>query len=122
MPIVYNQIVKDARLQVVADAIDGGGSNGAMVLWTAGMANAIVSIPLAHPCGSVANGALTLTPVEVLAFSGAANSVPVLAEIVDSTGAVVANGLVVGIDVVLNFPYLVPGQNITVTSAVITAG
>lgn len=89
----YSLICINARLQAVGDTIDGGGSNGFMVLRQG--TTAIVSIQLARPCCTVSGGVLTLvgTLVGTASASGAVDN----AILTDSTGTDVVSDLSVGI-------------------------
>lgn len=122
MAVDYSATCINNRLQAVVDTIDGGGSNGFMIL-RYGVTN-LVSIQLARPCGTVAGQVLTFDGTlqdTATATSSADNCI-----VTDSTGAVVISGLTVGIpfsgaEVIvsngLNNTLVSSGQVVQVTSA-----
>jgi hypothetical protein len=59
MSITYSTAAKTARMQAIADLIDGGTGAGSLEIGTAGMASVLATLPLADPCGSAAGGVLT---------------------------------------------------------------
>lgn len=122
MAFSYTTTAINARLQGLANAIDGGGSNGQLLLYQSG--TLLVTIPLAIPCGTVNNGVLT--------FTGGVSANTVLAgdadgaKFSDSTGVLMIIGLTVGIpgsaaDVIIsngmNTTHLNLGQTATLLSA-----
>ncbi len=121
MSITYNATVKNARLQVVADAIDTGGA-GNLLIGTAGMGSTLATIPLANPCGTVSGGILTFdTPVE---DTSADNTGTAAAAAVYSGGAtLIISGLTVGTsgtDIILSSVALVATEPVTLNTATIT--
>jgi hypothetical protein len=128
MSLTYSQACIDARLQAVADNIDGGGSNGSLVL-IAGAA-AVSTVRLALPCGDVNGGVLTFaSSTPLIDPAAAATGVVTTARIQDSSSAVVVSDLSVGIpgstaDVVIannrNSTLITAGQTVSVLAAQIS--
>lgn len=122
MSVNYSLTVLTNRLQQVANAIDGGGSGGFIILLDAAN-NTLSSLPLAFPCGVAAAGQLTFsgTPLVDPAATGSGDAH--FAWITDSTGAVIISGLTVGsgstaYDINLTpSPTIAIGQTISVTAA-----
>lgn len=94
MSITYSQAAINYRLQGDVNAIDGGGSNGFMLLRAD--STVISTIQLSRPCGTVSGGILTFTGT-LLDPSAAATGIVNNAQITDSTGAVMISELSVGI-------------------------
>lgn len=86
--------LKDARLQAVIDFIDNGVGAGRLRIGTTAMATLLVSIPLAQPCGTAANGVLTFGDMPRQAASVAVGQAA-SAQLIDATGAVVVDELIV---------------------------
>jgi len=125
MAVTYSLAAINARLQGVADTIDGGGGPGNLVLSAGG--TTVVSITLAVPCGVVSVGVLTFSGTLQELATGTGNVDTCI--ITDFTGATVVSGLTVGIpfsgaDVIianiLNSTLITVGQVVQVTSATIT--
>lgn len=119
MSVVYPLALKNARLQLVLDAIGAGAK---LEIGTAGMALVLATVPLDTPAGSVANGVLTFTMPQVDVGADAAGT-PARARIRDALDADVVTGLTVGMsnaDVIVNVPVLVADQKLTINSATIT--
>lgn len=125
MAPVYSVACINARLQGVVDTIDGGGSNGFLIL-RQGTTN-LVSIQLARPCGTISGGVLTFsgTLQDTASTTGSADNVIIN----DSVGTTVVSDLTVGIplsgaDVIvsngLNSTLISAGQTVQVLSAQIT--
>jgi len=127
MSVVYNNTVKDARLQVVADAIDAGAGAGVLVIGTSALSGAtgvLAEIPLDDPCGVVSGQVLTLsgTPLSATA-SGTGTAAK--AELRDSDDNVIVSGLTVGTsgtDIVVNSTSITTGQTVQITAGTITHG
>lgn len=122
MAINYSTAVKSARLQVVADAIDGGAGAGFIEICSAAYAAVLATIPLSDPCGTVTADVLTLT-VPATDTSADATGTAAIARIKDSTGTVVAQGLTVGTsaaDIVLSSVSIAATDQVSLTSATIT--
>ena len=94
MAVVYSLAVRNARLQVVANAIDAGPGNGLLLVKTAG-GNMISTIVLDKPCGVVAGGVLTFSGLPRTDPGAAFGGVAALGQLADSTGLVVADGLTI---------------------------
>ena len=95
MAVTYSTTVKNTRMNAVVTAIDAGAGNGILKVGTAGMAATLVSITLAKPSATVTNGILTFSG---LPKSGTASGsgTAAAAQITDSTGTVIVDGLTVG--------------------------
>lgn len=122
MSVAYNTTVKNARLQVVADAIDQGSGAGVLQIGTTGMASVLASITLADPCGSVTGGVLTFDMPQ--SDTSADNTgTAAAARIRDSDGTDIVTGLTVGTsgsDINLDSTSITAGQTVTINSATIT--
>lgn len=105
----YSLTCINNRLQAVVDTIDGGGSNGFLVLKQSGIT--VVSIELARPCGTVSAGVLTFdgTLTDTAIASGLVNT----AVITDSNGVDVVTDLSVGIPLSGAQVIISNGQNST---------
>lgn len=123
MPIVYTTAAKNARMTAVRDLIDAGEGPGVLQIGTAGMAAVLAEIPLGDPCGTVANGVLTLDgfPRSDTAANDAGTAAA--ARIRDSDGNDVITGLTVGTDaadIILDTVTVAANQTVTITGASIT--
>ena len=111
-------------MTAVRDAIDGGSGAGKINIYNAGYANLLVSIALADPSGTIANGVLTLSGMPksgVAVFAGNA----AIARILDSADTVVADGLTVGTaatDIIIDNVNIAVSQNVNITAGSITHG
>lgn len=125
MSLIYSNAIRTARSAVVITAI---GSAGVLVIGTAALAGGgtgvLASIPLDNPAFSNVNGAMTMTnPPRTVNATGAGTAAK--AEIRDSGGTVIANGLTVGVagsgpggadpDVVINSTAISVGQSVQAT-------
>lgn len=120
MALNYSNTIKDARLQVVADAMDGGQIN----IYTTGYGTLLVSIPLADPSASVLNGTLTISGVPLSGLGLAAGDAAI-AEIMNEGSEVIANGLTVGTsgtNITIDNVNIAIGQTVTLTSGQIIHG
>lgn len=118
MAVTYSNTVKNNRMTQVLNAIDGGAGNGILKIGTTGMAATLVNITLDKPSGTVASQALT--------FSGLPNSgtatgagTAAAAQITDSTGTVVVDGLTVGTsgtDVIIDNTSIGVGQTVNLNA------
>lgn len=118
MAVTYSNTVKNNRMTQVLNAIDGGAGNGILKIGTTGMASTLVNITLDKPSGTVASQALT--------FSGLPNSgtatgagTAAAAQITDSTGTVVVDGLTVGTsgtDVIIDNTSIGVGQTVNLNA------
>jgi len=84
LPVNYNLNIENARLQVVANAIDAGPSNGFLRLLSG--ASIISSFQLARPCGVVANDVLTFSGMSLIDPAAAATGLATSGRVEDSTG------------------------------------
>lgn len=126
MAITYSLATINARLQAVANQIDGGGGNGYLRL----MSNSTVisSIQLARPCGVVSGGVLTFVGT-LLDPSAAATGSITSGQFLDSALNIVAYNMTVGVptetaDIIifngLNTLFITAGQVVQVIAAQIT--
>ena len=127
MAIVYNTTLKQARMGLTRDAIDGGGGSptaGRLQIGTAGMAEILAEITLANPCGTIAGeGVLTFTLP--LASTWLAGGTAAAARFIDSDDVVIASGVTVGTisaNILLNSTVAVVGEPAQITSATLTHG
>jgi hypothetical protein len=124
MPAIYPMPIKNARLQVVVDALDAGSGPGVLVIGTAALAGAVgilASIPFLKPSMTIVDGVATLNgvPIETV---GVGNGLAVKAELRDSDGNVVVSGLRVGLantDVLISIQDVSSGQSFSVLSGTI---
>lgn len=124
MPANYTTVIKNARLQVVLDAIKAGVGVGKLEIGTAGMATVLATIPLSSNAGVVAAGVLTLeTPVSDT--SADATGTAAVARIRDGSNNDVVTGLTVGTsgaNININATAISVGQTITLAAATIVHG
>lgn len=123
MAVTYNTTVKNARLQVVIDAIDAGTGAGKLEIMSAG-GTVLATVPLADPCGTVSAGVLTFTMPQSDS-SADATGTATQARIRDSDNTDVVTGLTVGVgseDIVLDSASITAGQVVTINTATITHG
>ena len=124
MAINYSTAVKNTRMTAVRDAIDGGSGVGKRNIYTAAYGALLVSIPLADPSGTIANGVLTLSGMPKSgAATGAGNAS--IARILDSADTVIADGLTVGVsasDIIIDNVNIALSQNVNITAGSITHG
>lgn len=124
MAITYNTATKNARMQAVADNIDGGSGAGVLEIGTTGMATVLAQITLADPCGTVSGGVLTFSGFPRSDTSANATGVAAAAVIKDSSGTVVVSGITVGTSgtaIILDTTNIDAGEVVTLNSASITA-
>ena len=125
MSVNYSSTVKDARLQVVADAIDAGSGDGVMVIGTSALSGAtgvLATVALDKPCASVSGGVLTLSGLPNSA-TASADGTAAKAELRDSAGTVIVSGLTVGTsgaDITINATAISSGQTVEIDSGTIT--
>lgn len=124
MAVNYSTTVKNSRLTVVRDAIDGGPAAGTLEICTAAYAVVLATVTLNDPCGTVSSGVLTFSGTPIAATAGNTGTAAI-ARFKDSTGTVVADGLTVGTsgtDITVNTTSFTSGGSVSVTSATITHG
>lgn len=124
MAVTYNTATKNARMQAVADNIDGGSGAGVIEIGTAGMATVLAQITLADPCGTVSGGVLTFSGFPRSDSSANATGTAAAAVIKASDGTVVVSGLTVGTsgtDIILDTTAIDTGEVVTLNNASITA-
>ena len=123
MPPIYTTAELNARLTVVQNTIDAGGSNGFCKFYDPGNTLLATLNLQGPPCGSVAGGVLTFnTPWVAAAVS--VTGTPVQATISDSNNNVAISGLTVGtgssaFDIVMSEPQLTLGKTVIIQSATI---
>lgn len=124
MAVIYNTATKNARMQAVADNIDGGSGAGVIEIGTTGMGTVLAQITLADPCGTVSSGVLTFSGFPRSDNSANATGTAAAAVIKDSNGTVVVSGLTVGTagtDIILDTTAIDAGEIVTLNNASITA-
>jgi hypothetical protein len=121
MAVIYAAALRTTRMNSVKSAIDSG-TAGSIEIGTTAMASVLATIALTSPCGSVTGDVLTLTMPH--SDTSADNTgTAAAARIKDSSGAVVVDGLTVGLsaaNVVLDSLSITAGQTVTLTAATIT--
>lgn len=124
MAINYVTAVKTTRMNDVLAAIDAGAGAGYINIYNAGYTNNLCTIIFADPSGTVLAGVFTLAGVPrsgLGLFAGNA----ALARIYDSTNALVADGLTVGLvgtDIIIDNVNIAVGQTVNITAGTITHG
>jgi len=131
MAISYSTTIRDNRLNVVRDAIDGGAGAGLLRIYdssrpaTCGTATTLLAeLTFSDPCSTGASSQ-TLTMSSITADSSAnATGTATWFRAVDSTGTCCIDGNVgtSGSDMNLNSTSISTGQQVSCTSFVITAG
>lgn len=135
MSVVYNNTVKDNRLNVANDAVNsktyaagtGAGSAGQLIIGTAALSGAtgvLATIALPNPAFTEASQVLTLAGVP-LSIAASATGTAAKAELRNNAGTTVVSGLTVGTsatDVILTSTSVTSGQTVTITSGTITHG
>ena len=124
MAVTYNTATKNARMQAVADNIDGGSGAGVIEIGTTGMGTVLAQITLADPCGTVSGGVLTFSGFPRSDTSANATGTAAAAVIKASDGTVVVSGLTVGTsgtDIILDTTAIDAGEVVTLNNASITA-
>lgn len=96
MAVTYSTTVKNNRMTQVINALDGGAGNAILKIGTTGMAATLASITLAKPSGIVSGGVLTFSGLPKSATASGAGTAAA-AQLTDSTGAVIVDGLTVGV-------------------------
>lgn len=122
MSVTYTTAVKTARMQAVADQIDGGSGAGKLKLYTSGD-SLLATITLTDPCGTAASGVLTLDFDPDISTTATGSGTAAKASITDSTDTNVITGLTVGTsgtDIVLDSTSITSGQTVTITTGTIT--
>lgn len=124
MSINYSTALKNTRMTAVRDAIDGGSAAGKINIYTSAYGTLLVSIALADPSGTIANGALTFSGMpKTGTATGAGNAA--IAKILDSDNTVIADGLTVGTngtDIVIDNVNIAVDQTVNITAGTITHG
>lgn len=123
MSVNYNVNVINDRLQVVVDAIDAGAAAGKLQLGTSSMAVILVTFVFSDPCGTISSGVLTFSNMPITDPYAANTGTASAAQIIDSTGTVIASGLTVGTsgtDVIISQTHISMGDIVALTAATIT--
>jgi hypothetical protein len=126
LPVDYSNTILTSRLQVVANAIDAGGSNGFIRLLSGG--NVVSSFQLSRPCATVSNDLLAFNGLSLIDPSAAGSGTVTAARCEDSAGNVAIFGLTVGtgstsFDIIMTpTNNITAGQTVGLTAATITTG
>jgi hypothetical protein len=99
MAVTYATVVKTARMQAVADQIDGGSGSpaaGKLIIGTAAMGTVLAIVPFVVPCGTVSGDTLTFDYDPDISVFAIATGTAAAATIVDSDGTTLISGLTVG--------------------------
>src|SRR5262245_26250110 len=113
----YDMAIRNARLTVVRDAINGG----TLEIGTDGMGNVLASVQLPTPVGTVSDGVLTLTMPQTDPVGDATGNAAA-ARIKDSSGNVRISDLSVGTsgcNINLSSTAIQQLAGVTITSAII---
>lgn len=124
MAINYTTTLKNARLQLIADAIDADTNPGYLEIGTTGWAATLVTIVFNTTCGTVSGGVLTFSGFPKTEDSTGTGDLAV-ARIKDGAGTVVASDLTVGTssaDIILDTLAVTTGKAVRIDSASITHG
>lgn len=129
--LAYSTTIRNARLNAIRDAIDGGAGAGLLRIYdgsrpaTGGTATTLLAeLTFTDPCSTGASSG-TLTMSAITADSSAnATGTATWFRCVDSTGTFCVDGSVStsGSDLNLNSTSISSGQNVAVSSFVITGG
>jgi hypothetical protein len=126
MAVNYRTSLKTTRMQAVADDIDSGAGAGIIKIGTAAMAATLAEITLADPCGTVSTDTLTFDFDPDVEDASANNSgTAAAAQITNSSGTVIVDGLTVGTsgsNINLVTTTIVAGQPVRLTTGTITHG
>lgn len=120
----YSLAVKNTRLAAVMAAIDAGPGVGVLVIGTLALAGAVgvlATIPLQKPSFTISGGLMTVLGTPLAAYATGSGQAA-LAELRDSTGAVVATGLTVGLagtDFIVDYTTVNAGEYVTLTDGAI---
>lgn len=120
MPVDYSTTVLTNRLQQVINAIDGGPSNGFMLL-TDSSGNTLSSFQLSRPSAVATLGVMTFNGLPLIEPAATASGQAALAQFQDSAGNVVIHGLTANVDIFFSpSAAIVAGQTVAITAATIT--
>jgi len=128
--LAYSTTVRNNRMTQILNAIDGGAGAGLWRIYdgsrpaTCGTATTLLAeLTLSDPSGSVASQALTFSAITADAAANASGTATWF-RVVDSTGTCCVDGNVgtSGSDLNLNSTAISVGQEVSITSAVITEG
>lgn len=122
MSVVYPVGLINQRLTDVANAMDAGGANGAMLLLDAG-GNTLSTLALARPAASVSGGYLFFNSLPLVDPAAAQSGNAAFARVQDSAGNIVISGLTVtGISTTADIALapsnvIIAGQTVAITAA-----
>jgi hypothetical protein len=124
MSVNYTLTLLTNRLQLVANAIDAGATNGFLALLDSG-GNTLSTLALARPCGVAALGVLTFNGMSLIDPAAAGTGNAALAMVSDGDGNTVISGLTAGTantnDIVMSpTSFIAAGQVVAITQASIT--
>lgn len=123
MAVTYSAATKTARMQAVADKIDGGSGAGKLKIGTSAMGTTLATITLTYPCGAVSGSVLTLNLDPDIEVAASASGAAAAAIITDSADVTIISGLTVGAsgtDIIVDNPNVVSGQVVRATAGTIT--
>ena len=123
MAVTYSTATKAARMQAVADKIDGGTGAGKLKIGTTGMGTTIATLTLTDPCGTVSGDTLTLDFDPDISATASADGTAAAAIITDSDDNTIVSGLTVGTTgthIVLDSVNITSGQTVTIQTGTIT--
>lgn len=124
MSVNYPTSLLTSRLQLVANAIDAGATNGVLrLLNSAG--TTLSSLSLARPCGVAVGGVLTFSGMSLIDPAAVATDSARAARVEDGDGNTIISGLTVGTgstsDIVMSpTNFITAGQTVAITAASIT--
>lgn len=125
MSVNYPTSLLTSRLQLVANAIDAGATNGVLRLLNSG-GTTLSSLSLARPCGVAAGGVLTFSGMSLIDPAAAVTDSAKFAKVEDGDGNTIISGLTVGTvgsttDIVMSpSNFITAGQTVAITAATIT--
>jgi hypothetical protein len=122
MAVTYSTAVKTARMQAVANTVDGGTAGGKLKILD-GASAVLATITLTDPCGAVAGAVLTFDFDPDISTTATATGTAANAIITDSADVTVVSGLTVGTtgtDVILDSTSITLGQTVVITAGTIT--
>lgn len=124
MTVSYSPALKSARMQLVIDAIDGGGAPGTLEICTANYVSVLATIPLALPSFTLTGSTITMALPPRTDTNADNGGTAALARFKDSNGVVQVSGLVCGVggagDVQLSTLTVTPSMQVEIVSATIT--
>jgi hypothetical protein len=126
MAVNYSTALKNDRMQKVIDRIDAGAGAGILKIGTTGMAAVLAQLTLAKPSfGAPSNGVITLAGAPISDTAADGTGAAAAAQITDSTGTVIVDGLTVGTsgaNINLNSTAIQVNQEVRINSGSLTHG